>query len=423
MDNLSHTLAGLAAAELLHRALPAEPDRAQQDTRHRLLLVACLLASNFPDLDLILTPLLPAPLGYLLHHRGHTHTFLYALPQALLLSALLWFSWPKARALLRISSGARRGLALSMVAGFGLHLAMDALNSYGLHPFHPFDSRWLYGDMVFIIEPVFWVTLGVPLILLIRRAWLRRGLLGLLASVLAYFSANGFLHWGSLLTLVGFGLLLVTVHGRRAQPFPRVPPGVPLHGPGRGILIGLAGLAVFLLAQALASQRAAHQIGDALTQMDPASQLLDSARSAFPANPLCWSFVSIESNEKAGYFRLRRGVLSVAPQWLPLAACPPVLAERDAQQHVAQPGLALLTDYQGSLASLRALQRDNCHFEAWMRFARAPQVLDGTASDLRFARTPQGNFTAMELDDFEGQPCPKGVPRWAFPRADLLHGN
>jgi sec-independent protein translocase protein TatC len=48
-----------------------------------------VLAGNFPDLDLVLTPLLPAPLGYLLHHRGHTHTVLYALPQMLLLAALM----------------------------------------------------------------------------------------------------------------------------------------------------------------------------------------------------------------------------------------------------------------------------------------------------------------------------------------------
>ena len=52
------------------------------------MLATCALAGNFPDLDLVLTPLLPAPLGYLLHHRGHTHTVLYAFPQAMLLAAL-----------------------------------------------------------------------------------------------------------------------------------------------------------------------------------------------------------------------------------------------------------------------------------------------------------------------------------------------
>src|SRR5512133_791223 len=100
MDNLSHTVASLLAGELLHRGLPAEADASRQDLRRSLLLATCGLAGNFPDLDLILTPLLPAPLGYLLHHRGHTHTVLYAFPQAVLLAALLFLLWPAAPRLL-----------------------------------------------------------------------------------------------------------------------------------------------------------------------------------------------------------------------------------------------------------------------------------------------------------------------------------
>ncbi|WP_229507669.1 metal-dependent hydrolase [Massilia sp. Dwa41.01b] len=78
MDNLTHSLVGLALGELAHRVLPTEADPARASTRRRLLLSCGALASNFPDLDLVLTPLLPDPFGYLLHHRGHTHTLLYA---------------------------------------------------------------------------------------------------------------------------------------------------------------------------------------------------------------------------------------------------------------------------------------------------------------------------------------------------------
>jgi inner membrane protein len=413
MDNLSHTLAGLAAAELLHRCLPAEPDPARQRIRHRLLLVACTLASNFPDLDLVLTPLLPEPLGYLLHHRGHTHTLLYALPQAVLLCALLWLLWPAARTLLRQSGQARRGLAGAMVAGFGLHLAMDYLNSYGLHPFHPIDSRWLYGDLVFIIEPTFWVAFGVPLAASVGRPWLRAGLLVLLATVLAYFAAGGFLHWGSLLALYALGAALVAVQ-LRVRP----------HGGGAtpAIATGFAALGLFILVQATASQLASARIVDALAGMDPASTVLDSARTAFPANPLCWSFVSIEADEAAGRYRLRRGVLALAPGLLPVGACPAVLAERNVQRGVS-PDLALVGQHEGSLAELRSLQRDNCHFEAWLRFARAPQLAQGVASDMRYTVAERDNFTTMDLSDFEGRACPRHVPRWAFPRADLLQAQ
>ena len=175
MDNLTHSIIGFGVGEVVHRSLPDEADPRSQRVRHRLLLVSCALASNFPDLDLFLGKLLPDPLGYLLHHRGHTHTALMALPQALLLAALLWLCWPSARVLLRASVPARWGLVVSIVAGLALHLLMDFTNSYGIHPWHPFDGRWLYGDMVFIVEPLFWVAIGGRWRLScagVSRAWL-----------------------------------------------------------------------------------------------------------------------------------------------------------------------------------------------------------------------------------------------------------
>jgi inner membrane protein len=166
MDNLSHSVVGLAVGELVHRSLSQEIDTSRQCKRRRLLLFSCWSASNFPDLDYFLTPLLPAPLGYLLHHRGHTHTLIYAIPQAVLLAAMIWLFWPAARKVLKESGTARRGVAITLTLGFALHLLMDYLNSYGIHPFHPFDSRWLYGDMVFILEPMFWILFGVPLVMM-----------------------------------------------------------------------------------------------------------------------------------------------------------------------------------------------------------------------------------------------------------------
>lgn len=406
MDNLSHTLAGLGVAELVSRSLPAEADAARARTRHRLLLVAGALASSFPDLDIVLSPLLPAPLGYLLHHRGHTHTLLYALPQALLVCALLWLSWPGACRLLQASRHARLGLVLVLVACFGLHLAMDFLNSYGIHPFHPFDSGWLYGDMVFIIEPVFWVALGVPLCMQIERAWLRAALLVLPAALLAYFAAAGFLHWASLLGLYALGALLGAIrHGTRSR------------GPVPGVLAGFAALALFLGMQGMATGHAKRVLERELTALDPAAAVLDTARTAFPANPLCWVFVSVEADEAADRYRLRRGVLALTP--LPVAQCPAALAERSLQRTLG-PQLALLDQHEGSLSALRALHARNCHFEAWMRFARAPRIDGGVAADMRFAASNRANFTALDLDALQGAACPRPVPRWDFPRADLL---
>ncbi|MDQ1921759.1 metal-dependent hydrolase [Massilia pseudoviolaceinigra] len=405
MDNLSHSLVGLAVGELVHRTLPAEADPAHQRTRRRLMLVSCWAASNFPDLDLVLTGLLPQPLGYLLHHRGHTHTLLYEVPQALLLIALLWMLWPGARALLRTSKPARAGLLAAIGAGFLLHLGMDALNSYGVHPLYPFDARWFYGDAVFILEPVFWVAGAVPLAMTLgSRVW-RGLLLGTLAAVLGYFTMRGYLHWGSLTALLAFGAVLAMLQQRAGKS-------------GKlALCAALLGGVGFVAIQGAAMQRGKTIVADHLRQLDPASTLLDTAMTAFPTNPACWIFVSAERDAVAGTYRLRRGMVSVAPSVLALDACPAALAE-GIRPLKAQ--LVVNWSEEASLARLRKLQTSNCRFDAWLRFARMPALGPDNASDARFSNTPAGNFTTLPIDHANGQPCPAGAPTWGYPRADLL---
>jgi len=413
MDNITHTLVGLGVGELVHRCLPSEPAPARHGTRRRLLLTACALASNFPDLDLLLTRTMPAPLGYLLQHRGHTHTVLYALPQALLLFALLWLLWPNARALLRASRPARWGLAATLVLGFGLHLGMDFLNSYGLHPFAPFNGHWFYGDTLFIVEPVFWILFGVPLALTLRRPLARAGALAVLAVVLVLCTWLAYLAWYALLALLVLGAVLGTLAWRSAPRAPAVY--------GLALVLGIA----FVGLQASLSAVGKQRIGDALVLADPAARLRDVAMTAFPANPLCWTFVSVESDEAAGTYRLRRGILSLVPRWLPAPSCPAALigpADATAARAGARlaPQIALLAEENDSLAALRQQQRGNCYFDAWLHFARAPSLVGDVASDYRFGDVPRGNFSTMQLSDFAGRACPASIPPWGVPRADLL---
>jgi inner membrane protein len=402
MDNLTHTIVGLAVGELLHRSAPVETDAARQSTRRRLALSACAAASNFPDLDLLLVRGMPKPLGYLLEHRGHTHTLLLEIPQALLLVALLWLLWPAARRLLAASPPARAVLAASVVTGLLLHIGMDFMNSYGVHPFYPFDGRWLYGDLVFIIEPVFWLGAGVPLILTIARPWLRRGWLIVLVAVLVACVGLGFLHWGSLLLLAAIGAL--SALGNRGQR--------------RGALVtGLALCLAFIGVQALSSQQARTLLVQDLAARAPDSRLLDAALTAYPANPLCWNAVSMELSGDGAVYHVRRAVLSLAPALLPVTACPAGLTGAV----TASPGqaIALLSDDAASVAALRQRAGSDCHFSAWLRFARAP-LLDGmVASDLRFGTRLAPNFSTIDLSRFVGRDCP-ATPPWGMPRADLL---
>src|SRR5262245_13314230 len=81
MDNLTHSLLGAALAEL---ALPRDASRVTR----RVLFAVGIVASNLPDVDLLYTGITAPPLGYLLHHRGHTHTVVGLLVQGLLLAGL-----------------------------------------------------------------------------------------------------------------------------------------------------------------------------------------------------------------------------------------------------------------------------------------------------------------------------------------------
>lgn len=407
MDNLSHSVASLAAGALLHRSLPSENGNLRQHTRQRLMLAACWLAGNFPDLDLVLTPLLPAPLGYLLHHRGHTHTLLYALPQALLLALLIFLLWPAARRLLKQSATARLGLLLCIAAGFALHLMMDYLNSYGIHPFYPFEARWLYGDMVFILEPVFWIAFGMPLAWMARLRALKILLTALLIGVPLYFTTRGFLSWPSFAALLAMGAVLALVQQRRGE-----------HSRS-GLLLSFVFALAFVGVQHQASQRSKAMLAAQLRVADPATRVLDMAMSAFPANPLCWAFASVESNEAAGTYGLKRGIVSIAPDVVPVSACPVALADAAAQQPVAA-GIALFSQEQGDLHYLRRLRNENCHFDAWMRFARVPSINAEQATDIRFASSPRGNFSTLRFADFASRSCLPNVPAWAYPRHDLL---
>ncbi len=408
MDNISHTVVGLAAGELIHRSLSAEETPAAQQTRRRLLLTACFAASNFPDLDLFLTPLLPAPLGYLLHHRGHTHTLLYEIPQAILLFALIWILSKSARALLRTSIAARTGLAVAIGMGFVLHLLMDSLNSYGIHPFHPFNSNWFYGDMVFIVEPLFWLAFGLPLAMTVKRKLVRWFLIGFFSITPLFFGFKGFLHPVALtfLFIVGGGLAWLELKkGPRSR---------------QAIILSFAVALIFVGVQKMASLEAKQLVREGAAIRDASSIVLDVAATSSPTNPICWGFVSVEKDEANGTYRISRGRLSLIPELVSVAACPSVISETPDGQPEVKPGLVFLTDEVGDLELLRKLAVENCHLNAWMRFARAPLVTTVEASDLRYASRGRANFSTMNLSEIDSHACSSAIPQWAMPRADML---
>jgi inner membrane protein len=149
VDNITHSLVGVALADL-STGRTSKPQRS-------LFVGAGIIAANLPDIDLAYAAITPSPLGYLLHHRGHTHTVLGLAGLAVALLLAYWF-FPAVRKM-RFSGRLRFWLLIAIA--LASHLALDALNSYGVHPFYPADNKWYFGDAVFILEPWLWLFLGI----------------------------------------------------------------------------------------------------------------------------------------------------------------------------------------------------------------------------------------------------------------------
>ncbi|MEO8796471.1 MAG: metal-dependent hydrolase, partial [Polyangiaceae bacterium] len=88
MDNLTHAVIGVLLAE---NALAFAPRSKEPSTRFRAEIYAVsVIGNNLPDLDVVYANHFgPPPFGYLLQHRGFTHTVVAALGFALVMSAVV----------------------------------------------------------------------------------------------------------------------------------------------------------------------------------------------------------------------------------------------------------------------------------------------------------------------------------------------
>src|SRR5690349_14542491 len=123
MDNATHCLAAVLVAEAVCEVRQGRRDCPDAARFRTAALWVSLIANNLPDLDFVCRRLTPGKLGYLLHHRGYSHTIAAALALALVAFALV----VGALRALGIRFGSRDLRALLSLAVFGslLHVAMD----------------------------------------------------------------------------------------------------------------------------------------------------------------------------------------------------------------------------------------------------------------------------------------------------------
>ncbi|HYE65015.1 MAG TPA: metal-dependent hydrolase, partial [Pyrinomonadaceae bacterium] len=171
MDNLTHSLVGFAAAKAgLERLSPAAT-------------WACLLAANAPDVDIV--TVLGGRWVYLHHHRGITHSIIGTLALAVLLPCLFYLGGLILARLrqkpLRLSF---RGLLLASLIVSATHPLMDWTNNYGVRPLLPWSAQWYYGDLVFIVDPWLWLSVGGATFLLTAQSKWRIAVWTVLALIL-----------------------------------------------------------------------------------------------------------------------------------------------------------------------------------------------------------------------------------------------
>ncbi|NUM87745.1 MAG: metal-dependent hydrolase [Bdellovibrionales bacterium] len=388
MDNITHSLIGGAVAELALGRLPEERRKALRP----VFWSASVLASNAPDIDIIIPRILnQGQIDYLLHHRGHTHTWLLSV----LLSLLCWLlvrpwtrSWEQREKVLFA------GLAL--FAGL-LHVFADGWNIYGVHPLWPFHNGWYFGDAVFILEPLLWLLLAPALAFTMagRARWI---LLGPLALLLV-------LAWNT--SLLPLTLKVGLTLGVAAAPlWRRWPRRVAVAAAGATLVVaGFHALSLHVRAR--------------FHSLTPGQAWKEVALTPFPAHPLCWNVFGVRV--VGGEYRAVIGTVSAglvrADSCPPLRHVTPTAPLRAPLDLPSENGaVAWFGEFRAPVEELRSLARESCWARAALRFHRVPvwsksgdRVILG---DLRFDREPGLGFSEIVIPE---NGCPEGVPSWTPP--------
>lgn len=406
MDNVTHSLFGAA----LGIALCNEWEERGKKIRRTLPIIASIGANNFPDLDIVYAPI-TQPLGFLLHHRGHTHTFLAAPLQGIIvyLLALLLAHIMKCA----LSSSERMLILSVSLIGTVVHILLDSLNSYGVHPFWPFDNRWYYGDILFIVEPWLWLLILPYLVRGIQSQRLRHLMVSFVVIAVALITLSGYVARSSQLIVLASSLSLAVVVARA-------------HSLRRASLYLATALLALVTIFGLASRSVKHGVEETTRGGYTA---IDVVASPSPASLFCWNYLLLQSSPS--HLLITGGRVSLlsssfCERYLPLS-----VARGEERSHSFDYGI-FPGDVRESmeypplpLARLQEVAR-HCNVSAFLRFSRVPWLQEGGRAlelyDIRFQRQGRENFASFRMRLDRGT-CANFVPEWEYPRQELLSGR
>jgi len=145
MDNLTHTLTGLAISY------------AGFNRKTRYATLAIVVGANLPDIDMVSR--VGGNVAYLQYHRGITHSIIGITALAILLAAAIYFPGRRARPPKAGPPLDGRWLLLACWIATASHLLLDLTNSYGVRPFIPLNYHWYAWGIEPIIDPLLWLIL------------------------------------------------------------------------------------------------------------------------------------------------------------------------------------------------------------------------------------------------------------------------
>jgi inner membrane protein len=409
MDNVTHTLIGALLGETIARTTQGDSRGLPSEVRRNLLVTTAAIGSNLPDVDVFYS-FIGGKINYLLQHRGYSHTIIGALLLALATFAIA--RWVLGQRGHRPSSQDLTWLAGVLTITSLLHIGMDFTNNYGVHPFWPLVDRWFYGDAVFIAEPLLWAACA-PLAFTFRSKLARCIVAAVLAIgiCLALFTGLVPLLPATVLIVLIAAMLLLGWRAKRS---------VALVG---GLALWLGVTAMF----AISSQLAARRVEALAATTFPGARLIDHVLTPMPANPLCWEVMLVQTQDQVVV--ARRTMLALAPSLIPAEGCLsrslnlPSSAPLESVQANDTAELHWYGEIGTSIEGLRSRVAVDCEAAAAMRFIRVPWLAmvgaDWVLGDLRYDREKDLGFAEVALHDPPG-PCPRLVPDWRPPRADLL---
>jgi inner membrane protein len=392
MDNFSHSLTGISIAAGFQAPSPQA---------RRLFMAAGVLSANLPDLDLICSALEPGRLSYMVEHRGLSHALVFTPTLALLLMAGFygWTRWRKFQ--LKLSEWVQ--LFLICVLGLLSHIMMDFSNSYGIHLFAPFDNRWQYGDILFIIEPWLWVCC-LPLFFAVcwpRLKYLVIGFVGMLIGGAIYvklmspYIAATMLVCGFLIDFVSRRLSLQKKSALALGAFM--------------IIAGIFGLCASNARRSLTANFDASR----------GFELKDLVLSPRPGNPMCWTYFTIERNQSI--YRVIAGTYQLAPDWIDQfcgewkPANGVSLSRVTQSSFLKNPAIREFGEYQTNIETLMAGADTQCLLKEWLTFARVPYRVGNIVTDLRFGIRSADNFTTLDVSPQSRDVCLSHPSPWVPP--------